>query len=159
MASKMIFDLDLIQIARLHRRCVVLVIFVLFLIVGFILTSVNSIVIPELISFILGILYMLALLLGIVFVVMLQLACGSGWFEAVMYGVLTIFFSFLVVLVTISRAGTILRLAGAKPGFIGFGKDQWDKLRVGHCRGCGYSREGLEILQECPECRRVPRVI
>ncbi|MFK7760465.1 MAG: hypothetical protein AB8C13_11045 [Phycisphaerales bacterium] len=159
MASKTIFDLNLVEIARMHRRSVMLVWIVVLLIAGMILTSVNSIAIPELVSLIVTLFYMVSLLVAVVFVVMLQLACGSGWFEAVLYGVLTIFFSFLVVLVSISRAGTILRLAGAKPGFLGFGKDQWDKLRVGHCRGCGYSREGLEMLQECPECRRVPRVI
>ncbi|MBO6512447.1 MAG: hypothetical protein JJ974_00590 [Phycisphaerales bacterium] len=159
MAQKTIFDLDLVNIARWHRRCVVLVMIVLLMVVGMILSSVNSIAIPELVSFAVGVLYLVAIVASIVFVVILQHACGSGWFEAALYGVITVFFSFLILLVSISRAGTILRLAGAKPGFFGFGPDQWDKLRPGHCRGCGYDREGLELLQGCPECQRVPRVI
>lgn len=159
MAQKSIFELDLVGIARMHRKSVVLVLFVLLLFVGMMLTSANSIAIPEMVSFAVTILYLISILVSIVFVIILQHECGSSWFGAALYGLLTVVFSFLIVLVSISRAGTILRLAGAKPGFLGISKDEWEKLRPGHCRGCGYDRAGLELLQGCPECERVPQVI
>jgi len=159
MAKKTIFELDLVSIAEWHRRCTMMVLVVVLTWVGMILASANSISVPEVVSILVMGLYLVSMVASIVFVVMLQKACGAGVASLVLYGILTILLSFLVLLASISQAGTILRLAGAKSGFLGVGKDQWDMLRVGHCRGCGYSREGLELLQECPECRRVPQVI
>lgn len=159
MAQKTIFELDLVRIARWQRRSVWLVLVVILTMVGMLLASMNSIAIPEVVSVGVTVLYFVSLVVAVVFVVMLQRACGSSALELIFYGFLTIWLSFLMVLISTSRAGMILRLAGAKSGFLGVGKDQWDKLRVGHCRGCGYSREGLELLQECPECERVPQVI
>ena len=159
MAQKTIFELDLVRIARWQRRCVWLVLIVILTLVGMGLASLNSISIPEIVSVGVSVLYLVSLAVAVLYVAMLQRACGAGVLEMVLYGFLTIWLSFLMVLISTSRAGMILRLAGAKSGFLGVGKDQWDMLRPGHCRGCGYSREGLELLQECPECTRVPQVI
>ena len=67
--------------------------------------------------------------------------------------------SFVVLLVISGQATSVLRAAGARVGLMGVPKDDYNRLRPGHCRGCGYDRSGLELLQACPECNRVPRVI
>ncbi len=159
MAKKSIFELDLVRIAKWHRRSALVVWVLVFTWIGMILTSMNSIAVPEMISFLVTIVYLLSLVLGMVFVVILQHACGASAIELVFYSLLTLLLSFLMMIATLSRAGTILTLAGVKPGFVGIKGDDLDRLQPGHCRGCGYSREGIEILQACPECERVPQVI
>ena len=159
MAQKTIYELDLVKIAQWHKRCTILAILVFFIWIGLILLSANSIAVPGLVSFIVWLFYLVSLIASIVFVVILNRVCGSSAFEMVAYGIVTVFLSFIVLLASISRAGTILRLAGVKPGFAGISRDEIDKVRPGHCRGCGYDREGLGLLQECPECTRVPQVI
>lgn len=67
--------------------------------------------------------------------------------------------SFVVLLVISGQATSVLRAAGARVGLLGVPKDDYNRLRPGHCRGCGYDRQGLELLQPCPECNRVPMVI
>ena len=159
MATKTIFELDLVKIAVWHKRCTALALLVFFTWLTFILLSLNSVAVPEVVSFLVGLFYIASLIASVVFVVILNRVCGSSVFEMIAYGIVTIFLSFLVLIASISRAGTILRLAGVKPGFAGISRDEIEKVRPGHCRGCGYSREGLELLQECPECRRVPQVL
>jgi len=159
MASKTIFDLDLVEIAVWHRRCTVLALVTLFVWVMWILLAVNMSPMPIAVGRSMWLFYIGVVIMSVVFVVMLQIACGSGPVSVVLQGVLALVFSFLVLISSVSSAGTILRLAGARVGFFGVTRDEMDKLRRGHCRGCGYSREGLELLQECPECERVPRVI
>lgn len=159
MAKKSIFELDLVRIAQWHRRSALVVWVLVLTWIGMILTSMNSIAVPEMVSFLVTIVYLLSLVLGMVFVVILQHACGASVLELVLYSILTLLLSFLMMIASLSRASTILTLAGVKPGFVGVKRDDLDRLRPGHCRGCGYSREGLEMLQACPECERVPRVI
>ncbi len=159
MAQKTIFELDLVKIAIWHKRCTILTLLVFFIWICLILLSANSISVPDVISFLVGVFYFASLIASIVFVIILNRVCGSSAFEMVAYGIVTVFLSFLVLIASISRAGTILRLAGVKPGFAGISRDEIDKVRPGHCRGCGYNRDGLELLQECPECTRVPQVI
>ena len=89
----------------------------------------------------------------------MQHACGRGVVTIGLWVILTMLFSILALVLAISSAGTILRLAGAKPGFLGLSGAEIEKLREGNCRGCGYAREGLELLTPCPECRRVPVVV
>tara|TARA_R110000744_G_C19093903_1_gene532787 strand:- start:145 stop:621 length:477 start_codon:yes stop_codon:yes gene_type:complete len=157
--AKTIFELDLVKIAVWHRRAAWVALVTILMFVTMILISANSIVIPDLVSIVIGVFWIATVIAGGVLVIVLNRVCGSSWFETIAYGIASIFLWFLILIVSISRAGTILRLAGVKPGFAGVKNDQMDKLRVGHCRGCGYSREGLELLQGCPECERVPQVI
>ncbi|MBL4809217.1 MAG: hypothetical protein JKY43_04060 [Phycisphaerales bacterium] len=158
MAKKTIFELDLVKIAVWYQRCML---YFLLVLVAFVvlMVAVGNASISPMIEMLIGLLYIGFLVLNVVFVVKLQHACGTGVVGLIVYGVLAILLHVFVLITTLSRAGMILRLAGAKSGFFGVGKDEWDKLRVGHCRGCEYSREGLELLQECPECERVPQVI
>lgn len=158
MAQKTIFELDLVRIAVWHRRCLLYCLIVLIAFVGLMVVMANPSVSPT-IADVFALFFMGLMLLNVFFVVKLQHACGAGIVRLIAYGLLAFFLHFLMLITTVSGAGTILRLAGAKSGFLGISKDEWEKLRPGHCRGCGYSREGLELLQECPECQRVPQVI
>ncbi len=127
--------------------------------VGWILLAVNISPFPVAIGAVMWVFYIGISIASVVLVVMMQRANGSGVLSMVLHGLLALPFGFLVLISSASSGGTILRLAGAKMGFFGVSMDETDRLRVGHCRGCGYSREGIELLQECPECRRVPQVI
>jgi len=159
MAQKSIFELDLVRIAKWHRRSSLFAFVVILSWILLTLLSVNSINLPPSVAVGILIFFWFLVPVSMVLVIALQRSLGSSVLICILYGILTVFFSLLVLLASASNAGTVLRLAGAKPGFTGLPRDQWDKLRPGHCRGCGYSRESLEILQECPECRRVPQVI
>lgn len=159
MAQKSIFDLDLVRIAKWHRRNTLFAFVLILSWVLLILLGLNSINLPPSVNLGILIFYWCLMPVSVVLVVALQLAMGGGILNCILYGILTVLFSLLVVLASASNAGTVLKLAGTKPGFAGLPREQWDKLRPGHCRGCGYSREHLEILQACPECNRVPQVI
>ncbi len=159
MAQKTIFELDLVRIGKWHQRGTRLAITLFLTYIVFIVMELNGIGAPSVMSSISWGVYFVSLVLMIVFNIGISRACGSSVFAVVCYALASIMLSFLLLLVIVGRAGTILRLAGAKPGFLGISRDEWEKLRPGHCRGCGYSRDGLELLQECPECTRVPQVI
>jgi hypothetical protein len=64
--------------------------------------------------------------------------------------------SLVIVALLSAQATSMLRAAGARIGLMGVPKEDFDRLRPGHCRGCGYNRQGLEPLQACPECNRCP---
>ncbi|MFK7883317.1 MAG: hypothetical protein AB8F26_03920 [Phycisphaerales bacterium] len=68
------------------------------------------------------------------------------------------FINLLVLLIGSTQAITKLKVDGAKVGLLGVPKSEYPKLRCGHCIGCGYDRSGLELLQTCPECGRIPDV-
>ncbi len=159
MGQKTIFELDLIEIAKWHRRCTIVAMASLVIWIGLVVFGGNLKGQPVGLDYAYGTIYVAMVLVSVVCVVRLQLACGGGVASVVIHGLLTLILWFLVLISVISGARTILRLAGAELKFFGAPADEIDKLRVGHCRGCGYSREGLELLQECPECRRVPQVI
>ena len=159
MAQKTSFELDLVKLGKWHRRGTGLALTLLLIWIVFLALELNGIGAPAMMSIVGWSVYFVALVLMIVFNIAISRACGSGILQAILYGIATVMLSYLLLLVVVGRAGTILRLAGAKPGFLGISKDEWEKLRPGHCRGCGYDREGLGLLQECPECTRVPQVI
>jgi len=158
-AQKSIFELDLVRIAKWHRLCSLLAGAMIVIWTINILLEVNDFSIPQYVSVSLTTILFASVAASIVFVIALRRAMGSNIASLVLYGLITLFFNIIALLAVASSAGIILRLAGVKTGLLGIAPDNWDKLRPGHCRGCGYSRESLEILQECPECRRVPQVI
>jgi hypothetical protein len=156
---KTIFDLDLEKIARRHTELLALLgAYVLAIVATVGIGAVAGANSPAFnIMFTLA--YWLLVIATIVVVIRAQLALGAGVLMIVLYAVLTLFVSFLAVIVCLSQAGTVLRLGGARIGFLGVSASERAKLRPGHCRGCGYDRRGLELLQPCPECNRVPMVI
>ena len=160
MAQKTIFQLDLLSIAsaRTHASIVAIAIWALF--IGLIIASINS---PgfegSLLSTILSFVMLGLVLWAVVAVVLLQIAMGTGIPTIVLTAIVTLLLALLVPLAVISQATTILKLSGAKPGFFGLNQTERDKITPGHCRGCGYNRAGLGLLDPCPECTRVPQVI
>jgi len=65
----------------------------------------------------------------------------------------------LVMLVIISNQATrMLKVTGVKQGLMGVPRPEYPKLMHGNCPKCGYSRDGLDPLQICPECGRQPQV-
>ena len=159
MAQKSIFELDLVNIAKWHRRCSMLAALMILIWVFSILISVNSFSLPIGINIVLGVFLYGGIAVSVVFIIGLRRAMGSNILALILYGLIALLFNVIALLIIASNAGVILRLAGVKSGFLGVTPDSWDKLRPGHCRGCGYSRESLETLQPCPECTRVPQVI
>lgn len=159
MAQKSIFDLDLVRIAKWHRRCSILAASLIMTLVILILVSLSTPEPPAVLVISLAVIFYGGIAVSIVFVIGLRRAMGSNILALIVYGVLALLLHVFLLLIIASNAGLIIRLAGVKSGFLGVPLDGRDKLRPGHCRGCGYSRESLEILQECPECNRVPQVI
>jgi len=160
---KTLFELDLVRIAKWHKRCFVLALVLLMsLILYFVLMANARYIAPggaDILIIALQLAHILSLITAVVFVIMLQHACGRGVFTIALWAFITLILSVVAVASAVSSAGAILRLAGAKPGFAGFPKGEIDKLRDGHCRGCGYSRDGIGLLDPCPECERVPVVV
>ena len=159
MAQKSIFELDLVRIAKWHRRCSIIAASLLILLVVAILVFMNSAEPPAVLIISFVVLYYGGIAVSIVFVIGLRRAMGSNILALIVYGIFALLLHVLLLLIVASNAGLIIRLAGVKSGFLGVPFEGRDKLRPGHCRGCGYSRESLETLQECPECNRVPQVI
>ena len=91
--------------------------------------------------------------------VILQVKMKIGIPTIVLTVLVCLLLPWLVGFAIVSQASTILKLAGAKPGFLGFSQTERDKITPGHCRACGYDRSGIGLLDPCPECTRVPQVI
>ncbi len=155
---KTIFDLDLEKIAQRHTELLILLGVLLLTIIATVGVMVLGGGTPML-DTLFTVIYWLLTVAILVVVVRAQLALGTGVAGVVFYAILTLAFSVLIVVVTLGQAGTVLRLAGARIGLLGVSVSERAKLRPGHCRGCGYDRGGLELLQPCPECNRVPQVI
>lgn len=159
MAQKPIYKLDLLAIvsARTHATIAASVFWALL--VTLIIMSVNTPATTSPIEMVLNVVLLGVMVWQIVAIVLLQVHTGVGVLTIVITGIANLILPMFVPLGVISHASTILKLAGAKTGFAGMSQSERDKITPGHCRGCGYSREGLELLQECPECTRVPQVI
>ncbi|MCA9303987.1 MAG: hypothetical protein KC996_07695 [Phycisphaerales bacterium] len=158
MAQKAIYDLDLLAVARQRTQASIASLAILANLILWIVVMVNfqGNPIANTIVLVIG----LGLVIwSVVAMVLAQIAYGSGPSTIVVFAIVTIFVPLLAMIACVSQGTTIIRLAGAKVGFIGVSKSEREKITPGHCRGCGYDRAGLELLQECPECRRVPKVI
>ena len=159
MAQKSILELDLLSIARHRKHLSIATLCIIVALIAYMIwlfNTPNMPIVPLAISQILiGLLAIWVVVAGI----LLQVAMGVGVVTIVFTAFAAFFLPWLVGLALVSQATTILKLAGAKTGFFGLSTTEREKITPGHCRGCGYSREGLELLQECPEYQRVPQVI
>tara|TARA_A100001391_G_scaffold168070_2_gene128531 strand:+ start:50 stop:532 length:483 start_codon:yes stop_codon:yes gene_type:complete len=160
MAIKTLLDMDLPAIARARKHLSIATFCLIAAYIAYIIWSVN--VGPNTTE--LATLAIVAVLFALVIwvvvaVILIQIAMGKGIFTIILSAIVTVFLSWICGLAFISQASTILKLAGAKSGFFGLSQSEIDKITPGNCRQCGYSREGLPLLQECPECQRVPQVI
>ncbi len=162
LAQKTIFELDLINLAKWQRRCSIAAILIILSIITMWIGSTFALVYGLNITNIsIGFwgLYFLTTIVSAALVFPTHRAMGYGLFSSIIWTLFAILIPLLVLLSISSTAGLILRLSGAKTGLFGVSKDTLDRIRPRHCRECGYSRDGLELLQECPECQRVPQVI
>ena len=160
LAQKTIFELDLIKLAKWQRRCSITAILILLSIVMMWIGSALALVYGlNIINIGFWAVYFLTIIVSAALVFPTHRAMGYGLSSSITWTFFAILIPFLVLLSITSTAGLILRLAGAKTGLFGVSKDTLDRIRPYHCRACGYSRDGLELLQECPECQRVPQVI
>lgn len=155
---KTIFEIDLVKLAKWHRVCSITTLVFILGWVGMIFFMMYNAAIPGL-GLLGGIFFTVMILTSMVLTGITHRAMGQAYFTSIVWSLTAFLLSFLVLLSTASTAGMILRLAGAKCGTLGVARDDLDRLRPDHCRSCGYSRQGIGLLDLCPECTAVPRVI
>ncbi|MFG0246786.1 MAG: hypothetical protein ACF8MF_12135 [Phycisphaerales bacterium JB052] len=159
MAQKNIFQLDLLAIVGARTHATIAAASFWVLLIALIIMSVNSPATTSPIELVLNFLLLGVMIWQVVAVILLQVAMGIGIVTIVLAAIVNLMLPMLVPLAVISQSTTILKLAGAKTGFAGMSQSERDKITPGHCRGCGYSRAGIGLLDPCPECTRVPQVI
>lgn len=159
MAQKNIFQLDLLAIVKARTHATIAAASFWSLLIVLVIMSINSPATTSPIELVLNFLLLGVMIWQIVAVILLQVAMGIGVVTIVLAAIVNIMLPMIVPLAIISQSTTILKLAGAKTGFAGMSQSERDKITPGHCRGCGYSREGIGLLDPCPECTRVPQVI
>ena len=159
MARKRIDELDLVCIAERQRVLMLVALAMIVGLVGQYLLSRSGNQTPALFWTVWGLQIVLAII-GTIAMARLYMALGENPLVAVVIGFLLLVpvIGLLILLAASSQSSTILKLAGARVGLFGVSKPEREKLYPGHCKGCGYPRESLEVLAPCPECGRVPIV-
>ncbi len=153
MVQKTIFELDLIKLAKWQRRSAIAA---TILLTGLVVVWVGSGLVliygPNVPSVGFGIVfwifYLFAMFVSAALVFPTHRAMGYGLFNLLLWALLAFLIPILILLSIASTAGLILKLSGAKVGMFGVSKDELDRIRPHHCRQSGYSREGLELLQD-----------
>lgn len=100
-----------------------------------------------------GVIYLALVACSMVMVGRLARAVGYSWVSVVLLclGLLFPLIGLLIVLSINGRATTLIKLTGAKVGFMGVPEREMHKLYAGVCSGCGYSLKDL-VGDVCPEC-------
>ena len=148
--------IELIKVADRQRSLIWLILLsILSMICFFGLISVNLIA-----GFVFGILILVLQLLALIQTFRLSAAMKSGYIMPILlvFGIFVPLLGLIMLLLISGQANGLFRAAGIKIGFMGVPKSEYPKLTKGNCPGCGYSRDGLEPLQTCPECGRTPQI-
>ena len=159
MAQKTIFELDLLAIVKARTHLTIPTVAIWAVVVTMFIWAMNTGAQSAPLLMALNLISLALIIWIVIAVVLLQVAMGVGIPTIVVTAIVTLLLPMLVPLATLSQATTILKLAGAKPGFFGMSQSEKDKITPGHCRGCGYDRKGIGLVDPCPECTRVPQVI
>jgi hypothetical protein len=154
--------IDLITVADRHRGLIWLILLSILSMVG--LFGVGMFGRPAgyiiiVVSLAVGII--LFQILALIQTFRLSAAMKKGYLLPILliFGVFVPLLGLIMLLLISNQANTLLKAAGVKIGFMGVPKSEYPKLMKGHCSGCGYSREGLEPYQTCPECGRTPQLV
>tara|TARA_R110002126_G_C10194450_1_gene476264 strand:- start:66 stop:533 length:468 start_codon:yes stop_codon:yes gene_type:complete len=149
-------EVDLIKVATRQRGLIWLILLSILAMLGFFaLLSVNTVA-----GLILGGLLVVFQLLALIQTFRLSAAMKSGYILPILliFGIVIPFLGLIMLLLISGQANGLFKAAGVKIGFMGVPKSEYPKLTKGNCPGCGYSRDGLEPLQTCPECGRTPQI-
>lgn len=149
-------EVDLIKVATRQRGLIWLILLSILAMLGFFaLISVSSIAV-----LIFGGFLIIFQLLALIQTFRLSAAMKSGYILPILliFGIVIPFLGLIMLLLISGQANGLFKAAGVKIGFMGVPKSEYPKLTKGNCPGCGYSRDGLEPLQTCPECGRTPQI-
>tara|TARA_R110002111_G_C5963484_1_gene369708 strand:+ start:352 stop:819 length:468 start_codon:yes stop_codon:yes gene_type:complete len=149
-------EVDLIKVATRQRGLIWLILLSILAMLGFFaLISVSSVAV-----LIFGGFLIIFQLLALIQTFRLSAAMKSGYILPILliFGIVIPFLGLIMLLLISGQANGLFKAAGVKIGFMGVPKSEYPKLTKGNCPGCGYSRDGLEPLQTCPECGRTPQI-
>lgn len=157
MARRLTDGTDLVAVAKRQRELLWIILFG----IGLYVLALGFAGVSPAMAIVAGLLYLLFQLASIIQIVRLAAALQTSLGLRIVY-ILLLFIPLLnlfVLLLVSGQANSVLKAAGVRVGFMGVPASEYPKLTTGHCRGCGYDRTGLELLQACPECGRVPQVV
>lgn len=155
-------EIDLIQVANCHRGLIWLILLSILSMAGiFGLIAFNQSPGFMIIALVLGVGVFIFQIIALIQTFRLSTAMKTGYILPILliFGIFIPLLGLIMLLLISNQANTMLKTAGAKIGLMGVPKSEYPKLRKGNCPGCGYSREGLEPLQTCPECGRTPQIV
>jgi len=151
--------IDLIKVADRQRGLIWLILLSILSMLGT-FTFLGAIPTPV-VALAFGVLVLLFQLLALIQTFRLSAAMKSGYLMPILliFGIVVPFLGLIMLLLISGQANGIFKASGIKLGLMGVPKSEYPKLIKGNCPGCGYSREGLEPLQTCPECGRTPQIV
>ncbi|MBO6512446.1 MAG: hypothetical protein JJ974_00585 [Phycisphaerales bacterium] len=153
-------ELDLVRLADRQRELLYLILAILF---GWAVLF-SGLAVPQYSDVMAAVGFLIMLLAQLLAFIQLFRVCGALQISKLipllmLLGIFIPLLGLIVLIIISSKANSKLKMSGAKIGLLGVPRSEYPKLRGGHCPKCGYSRQGLELLEACPECGRVPQVI
>lgn len=152
--------IDLLRVAKLQRSLLWMILLVLLASIGSMASFALQNMGASLIVFFGVMLVVLVIqILAIIQAFRLTIAVRASLaypILMVIFGLIITWIGLIMLVVINQKATNVLKAHGIKVGFLGVPKSEYPKFMRGHCRGCGYSREGLSSTMPCPECGHTP---